>query len=145
MLDENDTLRSSFLMLDPSKYSGPEGMLIRHLYGRVNKIFGSREGSDLHLTLCYVARHLLAMNASDQWIGHRTVIGIKLCSNIGYFTCYISFKRIDGNSATGVILCAVFGIFLAMCEVLIRFRPAVYGVPKRKSRVRFFLHRTPGR
>ena len=64
-------------MLDPSMYSGPEGFFIRHSYGKVNKVHAAHKNSDLHFTLCYAARHIRSMNASDLWNRERAIVSFE--------------------------------------------------------------------
>jgi len=74
LLRADIALRKQFLMLDPSYYSGPDGIFVRHLYGKVNKIHGARQDSDLHWTLCFTARAIQSLlSESDGWIQHRVV------------------------------------------------------------------------
>jgi hypothetical protein len=61
-------------MLDPSYYSGPDGIFVRHLYGKVNKVFGAKQDSDLHWMLCFAARAIQSMlNDSDGWTRERVI------------------------------------------------------------------------
>ena len=62
-------------MLDPSFYSGPTGIFVTHMYGKVNRIHGSRQDSDMQWTLIHAARAIRSLQKnSDGWTTSRTIL-----------------------------------------------------------------------
>lgn len=79
MLYREQRLRPLFQMLDPTYYTGPDGMLVRHLYGKNNKVVGSKQDSDLQWALIFAARVLQSLGKSSlDWIQSRVVANLSI-------------------------------------------------------------------